>query len=148
MIPFHTRWIWIVGALSVLTCRIDIALASDIDLSLNLRYNHPADTSQGGIWSLVGLTDDLSGIASVRAIIDNVDNGPADVTFSSGIGAVDPVDLGGGLRPAVIGNGTILDLAYGQDLAGTVIPGVGTGFGAPGDIGLDRGWLDYFQSNR
>ena len=113
----------------MLTCRVDITQASDIDLSLNLRYMHPADTSQGGIWSLVGLTDDLNGIASVRAILDNVDNGPGDVTFPSGIGAVDPVDLGGGLRPAVIASGSILDLAYGQDLVGTVIPGVSGFFG-------------------
>jgi hypothetical protein len=114
-----------------------LAVASDIELSLNLRYNDPADTTEGGTWSLVGLTDDPYGIASVRAIIDNVDNDPGDIIFPGGLGAVDPVDIGSGLRPAVVTNGSVLDLAFGQDLDGSVVTGIGTGAGAPGDIGLD-----------
>jgi hypothetical protein len=132
-------WLWrILGASSVLVSLLTaVVTASNIGLSLNLRYNDPADITEGGTWSLVGLTDDPYGITSVRAILNNVNSNPGDITFPNGLGAVDPVDIGSGPRPAVITNGSVLDLAFGQNLGGSVVTGIGKGAGSPGDIGLD-----------
>lgn len=120
-----------------------------IDVALNLRYNDPADESEGGTWQLVANTDSPNGIAAVNALLQGVDNGRIvdgdaadDITVNSGIGAIDPVDAGGANEqpPYLDLGGDATDLIYGQDISddASVVTGVGTGAGSAGDNGADQ----------
>jgi hypothetical protein len=89
-------------------------------------------------WELYALINDTgsgnsgdNGLAALRALIDNIDfgtNGEA-VNISTGIGAIDPIDLGGpNERPPVFQTlGGTLDIIYGQNISvpGSVVGGVG-----------------------
>lgn len=112
-----------------------------VDISLNLRYTDPANPSEGGTFQLVAQTDDPNGIAAINALLQDVDNGATDITMNAGIGAIDPIDAGGANeRPPYLDlGGGATDLIYGQDISdpGSVVVAVGTGSGAPGDIGPD-----------
>ena len=72
-------------ALSVCAIAMTAMLASavfglTVDVGLNLRYNDPADPTEGGIWQLVAKTDDANGIAGLSAYISGVGS---SVDFSS-----------------------------------------------------------------
>lgn len=94
------------------------AVHADVDVALNLRYNDPADPSEGGTWQLVAKTDTAGsqGIVGLvwRLPTASVDpNGPA--TVQSGIGH----DINGGaLKNAPFG--TDFEYVYGQDPNGSV----------------------------
>ena len=89
-------------------------------------------------WELYALIVDTGsgnngdhGLAALRALIDNIDfgtNGDA-VNIAAGIGAIDPIDFGGGNQhpPVLQTNGGTLDIIYGQDTsdAQSVVGGVG-----------------------
>lgn len=108
------------------------ARADDIDLTLE--YN-----PSGSTWELYaevvsgGTADGSLGISAVRALLTGIDfgtNGDA-VTIAGGIGAINPVDDGGGnQRPPVLDlGGGVIEVLYGQDISatGTIVGGVGVG---------------------
>ena len=89
-------------------------------------------------WELYALINDTgsgnsgdNGLAALRALIDNIDfgtNGEA-VNIPTGIGAIDPINLGGpNERPPVFQTlGGTLDIIYGQNISvpASVVGGVG-----------------------
>jgi len=94
---------------------------------------------RGGDWTLVAKTDNANGIAAINAFLQDVDNayGPDssditddDITLSTDIGAINPIDQGGlnERPPYLILGGGATDLLYGQDLSdpGSVVTLVGT----------------------
>ena len=89
-------------------------------------------------WELYALINDTgsgnsgdNGLAALRALIDNIDFGIGGeaVNISTGIGAIDPVGLGGpNERPPVLQtSGGTLDIIYGQNISvpGSVVGLVG-----------------------
>jgi hypothetical protein len=136
-----------------------VTQAQTIDLSLNLRYNDPADSSEGGVWYLVAKTTGGSpnaGIAAVNAYLTNIN----PVAFHGST-----VPLPAGQNPAhgaypVVGQATINNLSnggspfnapvfggahnvlYGQDISTgppsppAIIGGIGQGSGA-GNVAID-----------
>jgi len=95
-------------------------------LSLNLRYNDPADPSEGGTWQLAAKTDDADGLVGMFAILTGIDDPTG--TLSAGPGVNHNI-LGGNIGVSSLGSG-IFGITYGQDLGQAVTTGVGTsGFG-------------------
>ena len=62
------------------------AVGQTVDLSLNLQYTNPANPTLGGAWTLVAKTNSANGIASIHAILSNINAGA--ITAQTGIGAV------------------------------------------------------------
>ncbi|HEY3393187.1 MAG TPA: hypothetical protein VGK58_10790, partial [Lacipirellulaceae bacterium] len=106
--------------------------AQTVDLSLNLQYTNPANPALGGAWTLVAKTDSANGIASIHAILSNINAGA--ITAQAGIGAV----LSGG-SPFVNNNISSVEVLYFQDLSSpaSVVTNVGGGAGTPGNLALD-----------
>jgi len=102
-----------------------------VNLSLNLRYNDPADPTEGGTFTLVGKTDAAGGIAAVNAYLSNVNT--TGLAYGAGISAL--TNAGAVFNTAVTGG---LNILYGQDTAnGPVTKAVGTGTGSPGNQAVD-----------
>jgi len=114
-------------AVALMTVGVANTQATDIAISLNLRYTDPADPSEGGTWTLVASSSE--GIAGIRTIISDVDNASLGTILSTDIAALDPIDsMGPNERPAVLAIPGGVDLLYGQDLSAgaTRLDGVGT----------------------
>jgi hypothetical protein len=124
--------------------------ATDIALSLNLRYTDPADPSEGGTWYLVAKTGSTDGIAGVSAFIQNINTagmllGNGGVA-ANGYAAVSSTDIGSivATAPNSPYNGTFsgfVNVVYGQNTAavenGSIKLDVGGGAGTPGNITTD-----------
>lgn len=128
--------------------------ATDIALSLNLRYNDPADPTEGGTWYLVAKTGSTDGIAGVSAFIQNINtagmvlgNGGVNTNtaLNRGYAAVTSTDIGSivATAPNSPYNGIFsgfVNVVYGQNTSvvenGSIKLDVGNG-GAPGLIALD-----------
>jgi len=106
--------------------------AAEVNISLNLFYDSPANPSLGGSWELVAKTDSLLGISAINFILANIDNGifPDEIFLEPDIGAIDPIDPGGpseGPPYIAFGVGGVgTDLLYGQDISIGALAGVGT----------------------
>jgi hypothetical protein len=123
--------------------------ATDIALSLNLRYTNPANPASGGTWYLVARTGSADGIAGVSAFIQNINTagmllGNGGVA-ANGYAAVSSTDIGSIVQTAPNSpyNGTFsgfVNVVYGQNTSvvenGSIKLDVGNG-GAPGLIALD-----------
>jgi hypothetical protein len=121
--------------------------ATDIALSLNLRYNDPADPAEGGTWYLVAKTGSTDGIAGVSAFIQNINTagmllGNGGVA-GNGYAAVSSADIGSivATAPNSPYNGTFsgfVNVVYGQNTAtaenGSIKLDVGGGTGTAGNI--------------
>jgi hypothetical protein len=123
-----------------------------VNLSLNLRYNDPADPSEGGTWYLLANTTDPDGIAAVSAYLSNitaptasnandaVENG--NDTALGGYSVVTSATLaamldteGDAFATAVTGG---INIVYAQDTAnGPIVAAVGRGSGTPGNLAAD-----------
>jgi len=55
-----------------------VATAANVDLSLNLEFNDPADQSSGGTWTAVAKADE-SGLAGVSILAMDVDAAPTSI---------------------------------------------------------------------
>lgn len=119
-------------AIAIVAMTISQSMAA-ITLSLNLRYTYPGNTALGGTWDLMAKTDSAFGIASVVAVVDNINL--AGITLNTGIGAI-PLE-----SHQVSGSGAtgIVEFVYGQDLSGTTpkVGNVGRGATTPGNIEQD-----------
>ena len=130
--------------------------ATDIALSLNLRYNDPADPTEGGTWYLVAKTGSTDGISAVSAFIQNINtaamvlgNGGVNTNTAvpgRGYGAVTSTDIGSivATAPNSPYNGIFsgfVNVVYGQNTSavenGSIKLDVGGGAGTPGNIPLD-----------
>jgi hypothetical protein len=104
-----------------------MATAQTVKVALNLRYNDPADPSEGGTFQLVGKVDSpgtSKGIAAINAYISNINT--AGLTYGTGSSALAPT--GGGVFNTAVTGGT--NVLYGQDTAnGPVTLNVGAGAG-------------------
>jgi hypothetical protein len=128
--------------------------ATDIALSLNLRYNDPADQTEGGTWYLVAKTGSTDGIAGVSAWIQNINgagtaflgnngvvgNGYTVAVTSNTIGSIEQGAAGSNSAYATSASGFV-NVVYGQNTAvvenGSIKLDVGGGAGTPGNIALD-----------
>jgi hypothetical protein len=101
-------------------------------MSLNLQYTMPSDPAMGGNWTLVAKTNSANGIASINAILSNVN--AAGIAYQSGIGAMTK-----GGSPFVFQSGSLVELVYAQDASNpaSVVTDVGRGAGTPGNLALD-----------
>lgn len=110
-----------------------------VHVQLNLRYTNPNLPTGGGTWQLLAKTDTagMNGIAGMK------------VTLGGNLGVT-----GNGLPSNAIlpnaavfdnvtsvfrfnGNATSTEIVLGDDLAGTLITGVGKGAGTPGNVPAD-----------
>jgi len=99
-----------------------------VNLSLNLRYNDPADPSEGGTFTLVAKTDNANGIAAINTYLSNINT--AGLTFTAGNN-----QLSGGPYVTAVTGGT--NVVYGQDTSsGTLVMNVGR-TGGPTNIATD-----------
>jgi MYXO-CTERM domain-containing protein len=128
--------------------------ATDIALSLNLRYTDPADPTEGGTWYLVARTGSTDGIAGVSAWIQNINgagtvflgnngvvgNGYTVAVTSNTIGSIEQGAAGSNSAYATSASGFV-NVVYGQNTAvvenGSIKLDVGGGTGTPGNIALD-----------
>jgi len=110
----------------VLSAMVVSPVAADT-MTIDLEYR--TDTLA---WELYALINDTgsgnsgdNGLAALRALIDNIDF----ARISTGIGAIDPIDLGGPNErsPVLQTSGGTLDIIYGQNISvpGSVVGGVG-----------------------
>lgn len=129
-------------------CMSGTAHADDATITLDVSYS--AGAGSAGVWELYGRIDSTAsgangafGLSAVRALLTGVDFGVDGdaVLLSSGIGAIDPIDLGGpNERPPVIElTGGVIDLVYGQDLSESNGNTLVFGVGASGDALLASG---------
>jgi len=112
---------------------------AEVNVSLNVFPTALINPNGGGDWTLVAKTDNPNGIVAINALLQDVDNayGPDssditddDITLSTDIGAINPIDQGGmNERPPylILGSGAT-DLIYGQNLfdPSSVVTLVGT----------------------
>ncbi len=121
--------------------------AAVVNLSLNLRYNDPADPSEGGRFFLMAKTDGTFGLAGVDVRLNNVN--------TAGIALGNPTAVGAGtaayatLASNVTGSianggnpyagliGSSVNIVWGQDVGTLVVPNVGKGTGTPGNFATD-----------
>jgi hypothetical protein len=122
------------SALALATLGSAAFAQSNVSLSLNLRYNDPADPSEGGTWQLVAKTTTNFGLSAVNAYINNINT--TGVAYGTGIGAeLDDNPAGAPFVTQLTGGVNVL---YGQDTAnGPIIQGVGKGAGTPANIATD-----------
>ena len=101
-----------------------------VDISLNIRYNNPADVSEGGTWTLVATSDTpgSNGIAGLAVFIEDI---PA-------AGTVDPsiMQPGFGSRFEVTDLGNQVEFFYVQFPGPDAVLGVGQ-IGGPSNQGPD-----------
>ena len=120
-----------------------------VDVSINLRYNHPAKPEAGGRFYVVVQSNATSGpagtngLAGLRLHISNID-GPGTVfgvaTYGNGYSPISREALGHTLAngiPYVGTAGEWANLAYGQDPALPKITDIGKGSGTPGVVTAD-----------
>ena len=118
-----------VCAFAIVAMSLGQAMAT-ITLSLNLRYNDPADATEGGAWDLLASTDNVNGLSGLDVVLDNI-------TFGSVV-----------LNPAIDGIpietmavGTLTNFVWGYDPAAVAGVGkfadVGNGAGTPGNVAKD-----------
>lgn len=131
-----------------------VGQAQTIDLSLNLRYNDPADPSEGGVWYLTGKTGTAAGLAGVSAYLLNINpvafHG-SGVTLGAGqnvlhgaypnVGQATINNLSSGTNPYNGPVGGAHNVVYGQDIAvgapTPIIGGIGTGGVSAGNVAVD-----------
>ncbi len=108
-----------------------------VDVQLNLQYTNPGNEALGGTWELLAQSDTgtANGLAGLK------------VTFSGIDGTVVP-NTGTGTPTSVFDNvtsvfrfntltGGNVEIVAGDDLAGALITGVGTGGASPGNVPQD-----------
>ena len=136
-----------------------VGRAQTIDLSLNLRYNDPADPTEGGVWYLTANTTGgatNAGIAGVSAYLTNINpvafHG-SGVTLAAGqnplhgaypvVGQATINNLTAGANPY---NGAVSgahNVVYGQDISTgppappAIIGNIGKGVGTAGNVPTD-----------
>ncbi len=102
------------------------AIAQTLDVSLNLRYNDPADPTEGGTFTMVAKVNNpgtTKGIAAVNAYLSNINT--TGLLYGAGGNSI---TNGGAVYSTAVTGGT--NLLYGQDVsAGTVVLNVGAGGG-------------------
>ncbi len=101
---------------------------AQVDVQLNLRYIDPADESLGGEWDLLAQSDATMGLAGLRVVLDGI-TGVTGVdmgTITPNSDAFDDVTSVFGFQP--FGSG--VEIVAGDDFAGALLTGVGTGSGA------------------
>lgn len=125
------------------------AQTPNVNLSLNLHYNQPADPSLGGKWYLMAkTTSTFGGIAQINAYLSNIDAfgvkyGNGGVVGNGYNVSVTAATLGAQLnngQPYVGAFGDITNVVYFQNTAtGPIVQGVGRGefIAAPGEISVD-----------
>jgi hypothetical protein len=122
-------------AIAIVAMTISQSMAG-ITLSLNLRYTYPGNTALGGSWDLMAKTDSAFGIASIVAVLDNVNL--SGITLNNNTNLIGAIPLE---SHQVSGTGAtgIVELVYGQDLSGTNprVLNVGRGLGTPGNVQED-----------
>jgi hypothetical protein len=124
--------------------------ATEVKLSLNLRYTDPFNPIEGGIWSLVAQTGSTKGIDGISAYISNIVAGAANAKYGNGVLSTAASGYAGTFNAATIGAilnagnpyfatiGTANNILYGQDTAsGPIVLSVGRGAGTPNNIALD-----------
>jgi hypothetical protein len=111
------------------------AQAANVDVSLNVIPNNPADPAGGGTFTIYAKTDAPLGIAAINMYLSNV--GKPGLTMESDIAGM----LQGGMPFAAPVTGG-LNVLYGQDIAsGPVLYGVGTAATSDGPDPLgDPAW--------
>jgi hypothetical protein len=116
----------------------------EVSLSLNLFPNDFSDPSAGGNWDLVAKTTSTFGISAIAAVLNNVSNGPSDITLASNLGAINPIDGADPYLP--VGSGPVTQLLYGQNISDIgVVVGVGLpsfSSAVPADPLGDSSWND------
>jgi hypothetical protein len=127
------------------------AKAADIDLSLNLRYTHPANPSLGGQWFLMAKTNTAganTGIAGLSVYLSNISptgivwgNGTAVGTGAQTYPVVTQTTLGANVSatgnvPFNFSAGGVTNIVYGQDLVTKTLT-IGEGAATPGVLAAD-----------
>src|SRR5262245_48415091 len=59
--------------------------ATDVALSLNLRYTDPFNPAEGGVWSLVAQTGSANGISAISAYMSNISGVATTVKYGNGV---------------------------------------------------------------
>lgn len=107
------------------------AAQADVNVALNLRYNHPGDPSVGGTWTLVATTDDPNSTGITALSVRLLDMPQA--------GVVDPNighDINGGDLVIGLFNTDQTEFVYGQDPNDGLVGNVGLA-GSPSNQGAD-----------
>lgn len=116
-------------AVAIVAMSLGQAMAA-ISLSLNLRYNDPADVTEGGTWDLLAKTDSANGISGLVVVLDNITFG--STTFNNSIVGI-PIETSQ--------SGTLTEIVWGYDVNATAGVGkfanVGKGNGSPGNVAKD-----------
>lgn len=116
-------------AVAILAMTVGQAMAT-ISLSLNLRYDDPANEAAGGTWDLLARTDNPNGISGLSVVLDGITFG--ETAFNTAIAGI-PIETKQ--------SGSIVEFVWGYDpaaVAGTgKFLGVGTGDGSPGNVAKD-----------
>jgi hypothetical protein len=122
-------------AIAIVAMTISQSMAA-ITLSLNLRYTYPGNTALGGNWDLMAKTDSAFGIASIVAVLDNVNL--SGITLNNNTNLIGAIPLESHQVSGTLATG-IVELVYGQDLSGTdpQVLNVGRGATTPGNIAED-----------
>jgi hypothetical protein len=133
-------------ALALAVCSSAQAQTPVVNLSLNLRYNDPADTTEGGTWALVARTTAVNGVAGISAYISNINTagivygngGTASASYPGSITATTLGAILNGGNPFAGTFGSAVNVVYGQDVAaGPIVTDIGNGAGTPGNIPND-----------
>ncbi len=105
---------------------------AQVDTQLNLRYDDPNDEAAGGTWDLLVQSAGPNGLAGLRVVIDGITGVTGVDTPGSAITAnADAFDNTSSVfRFQPFGGGSAIEIIAGDDLAGALIVGVGSGSGA------------------
>ena len=131
-----------------LVCTLAVAIAvvassafAQVGLSLNLRYNDPADTSAGGTWEVAVLGTDVVGVSVVLGGIDDP-TGIAQMNDFSGTITNLVTAAGAGATDApVFSDGSVYQIGWVQDpscVGCSYVAGVGAGGAA--DVLTNGAW--------
>lgn len=116
-------------AVAIVAMSLGQAMAT-ISLSLNLRYNDPANAAEGGTWDLLARTDSANGISGLVVVLNDITFG--STTFNSAIDGI-PIETSQ--------SGNITEIVWGYDVNATAGVGkflnVGKGNGTPGNVAKD-----------
>jgi hypothetical protein len=119
-----------------------------IDVSLNLRYNDPANPAEGGKFYVVAqsnATTGPGGLAGLSVNISNIDSASAVfgvAASENGYAATTRAQINDTLAPAgnspyKLTSGGFVNLVYGQDVTQALITNIGKGASTPGNIATD-----------